>query len=124
MDGCEHPLLYLSGTGRVSQETAISGSCQQALVGIYKYAAFCLQVRRGHQISLQMVMSHHVVAGNWELNSGPLEEQRGPLTYEPTLQPLTYFCKSCIYLFTSVHVCMYVCTCVCLCVETIFHCVT
>ena len=28
MDGCEHPLLYLSGTGRASQETAISGSCQ------------------------------------------------------------------------------------------------
>ena len=34
MDDCEHPLLYLSGTGRASQETAISGSCQQALVGI------------------------------------------------------------------------------------------
>jgi hypothetical protein len=34
MDDCEHPLLYLSGTGRTPQETAISGSCQQALVGI------------------------------------------------------------------------------------------
>ena len=34
MDDCEHPLLYLPGTGRTSQETAISGSCQQALVGI------------------------------------------------------------------------------------------
>jgi hypothetical protein len=34
VDGCEHPLLNLSGTGRVSQETAISESCQQALVGI------------------------------------------------------------------------------------------
>ena len=34
MDGCEHPLLYLSGSGRASQEPAISGSCQQALVGI------------------------------------------------------------------------------------------
>jgi hypothetical protein len=34
MDCCEHPLLYLSGTGRASQETALSGSCQQALVGI------------------------------------------------------------------------------------------
>jgi hypothetical protein len=31
---CEHPLLYLPGTGMVSQETAISGSCQQNLVGI------------------------------------------------------------------------------------------
>ena len=29
MDHCEHPLLYLPGTGRGSQETAISGSCQQ-----------------------------------------------------------------------------------------------
>ena len=34
MDGCERPLLYLSGTRRASQETAISVSCQQALVGI------------------------------------------------------------------------------------------
>jgi hypothetical protein len=33
MDDCEHPFLYLSG--RASQETAISGSCQQALVGIH-----------------------------------------------------------------------------------------
>ena len=31
---CEHPPLYLSGSGRASQETAISGSCQQALIGI------------------------------------------------------------------------------------------
>jgi hypothetical protein len=35
MDGCEYPPLYLSGTGRASQETAISGSCQQALLGIH-----------------------------------------------------------------------------------------
>ena len=28
MDGCEHPPLYLLGSGRASQETAISGSCQ------------------------------------------------------------------------------------------------
>jgi hypothetical protein len=31
----EHPPLYLSGTGRTSQESAISGSCQQALVGVH-----------------------------------------------------------------------------------------
>ena len=30
----EHPPLYLSGSDRASQETAISGSCQQALLGI------------------------------------------------------------------------------------------
>ena len=34
MVGCEHPLLFLSGAGKASQETVISSSCQQALVGI------------------------------------------------------------------------------------------
>jgi hypothetical protein len=32
MDGCEHPLLYLSGTGRTSQETAITGSFLSASI--------------------------------------------------------------------------------------------
>jgi hypothetical protein len=41
MDGCEHPLLYLSGTDRASQETAISGSYQQALVGIHNSVWVC-----------------------------------------------------------------------------------
>jgi hypothetical protein len=31
---CEHPLLYLPGTGIASQETALSGSFQQNLAGI------------------------------------------------------------------------------------------
>jgi hypothetical protein len=35
MDGCEPPLLYLSGTGSASQETALSGSCQQAHMEAY-----------------------------------------------------------------------------------------
>jgi hypothetical protein len=34
IDDCENPLLYLPGTGIASQETAISGSCQQNLAGI------------------------------------------------------------------------------------------
>jgi hypothetical protein len=34
IDDCEQPLMYLSGTGIVSQETAISGSYQQNLAGI------------------------------------------------------------------------------------------
>jgi len=34
MEGCEHLPLYLSCSGRISQETAISGSCQHALLGI------------------------------------------------------------------------------------------
>jgi hypothetical protein len=33
----EHPPLYLSGTGRVSQKTAISSFCQQTLVGIHNH---------------------------------------------------------------------------------------
>jgi hypothetical protein len=33
MVGCEHPPLYFSGTGRASQETAISGSCREELLG-------------------------------------------------------------------------------------------
>jgi hypothetical protein len=28
IDDCEHPFLYLPGTGIASQERAISGSCQ------------------------------------------------------------------------------------------------
>ena len=40
MNDCEHPLLYLPGTRRASQETAISGSCQQALVGICLVSGF------------------------------------------------------------------------------------
>jgi hypothetical protein len=38
MDDCEHPLLYLAGTGRASQET---GSCQQTLFGIHNSVWFC-----------------------------------------------------------------------------------
>ena len=34
IDDCEHPLLYLPGTDIASQETALSGSCQQNLVAI------------------------------------------------------------------------------------------
>jgi hypothetical protein len=34
MVGCKHLLLYLSGSGTASQETAISDSCQQAIPGI------------------------------------------------------------------------------------------
>jgi hypothetical protein len=44
MVGCEHPPLYLSGSGRVSQETAISGSCQQALDNSKSVWVWCLQI--------------------------------------------------------------------------------
>jgi hypothetical protein len=32
IDDCEHPLLYLPGTGIASYETAIQGSLQQKLL--------------------------------------------------------------------------------------------
>jgi hypothetical protein len=35
IDDCEHPLLYLPGTGIASLEIAISGSFQQNLAGIF-----------------------------------------------------------------------------------------
>jgi hypothetical protein len=51
--------------------------------------------KRGCQISLQMVASHH---GCWDLNSGPLEEQSVLLTTEPSLQPpRAYFYKIVMY---------------------------
>ena len=34
IDDCEHPLLYLLGTGIASYETAVTGSLQQNLFGI------------------------------------------------------------------------------------------
>jgi hypothetical protein len=40
IDDCEHPFLYLPGTGIASQETAISGSHQQNLAGICN--SFCV----------------------------------------------------------------------------------
>ena len=40
MDDYEHPLLYLPGTGRALQETAMTGSCLQAHVGICLVSGF------------------------------------------------------------------------------------
>jgi hypothetical protein len=34
IDDCEHPFLYLPGTGMASQETVMSGSCPQNLAGV------------------------------------------------------------------------------------------
>jgi hypothetical protein len=35
IDDCEHPLLCLPGTGLASQETAVTGSLQQNLAGVF-----------------------------------------------------------------------------------------
>jgi hypothetical protein len=43
VDNFEHPLQYLPGNFRGPQETARSGSCQQALVGIYLLSGFALK---------------------------------------------------------------------------------
>jgi hypothetical protein len=53
---------------------------------ICKYSVVVFRrTRRGRQVSLWMVVSHHV--GCWDLNSGPLEEQSVLLTAEPSHQP-------------------------------------
>jgi hypothetical protein len=58
IDDCEHPLLYLSGTGIASQENAISGNCQQNLVGtcnsIWVWWSFVRSITRW--VSLWMVL--------------------------------------------------------------------
>jgi hypothetical protein len=48
----------------------------------YTVAVF-RHTRRGHRIQLQMVVSHHVVAGNWSQDLS--EEQSVLLTTEPSL---------------------------------------
>ena len=49
MVGCKHPPLYLSGSGRASQETAISGSSQHALLGIHNSVWFGVCMLDGSQ---------------------------------------------------------------------------
>jgi hypothetical protein len=45
MAGCESLHLYWSGAGRTFQQTAIPGSCQQALLGISNtMGVWCLQM--------------------------------------------------------------------------------
>jgi hypothetical protein len=55
----------------------------------YTVAVF-RQPRRGHQISLRMVVNQ--LCGCWDLNSGPLEEQSELITAELSIQPqLSHF---------------------------------
>jgi hypothetical protein len=44
MVGCKHLPLCMSGSGKASQETAISGSCQLALLGIHNNVCVWLTV--------------------------------------------------------------------------------
>jgi hypothetical protein len=40
--GCKHQHLYWSESGRASQETAVSGCCQEALSGIVSRFGVCM----------------------------------------------------------------------------------
>jgi hypothetical protein len=79
--------------------------------------------RRGCQISLYMVMSHHVTT--WELNSGPLEEQSVllkcvcALMWVPTLCLCSVYLSLCLYLCLSLSVslCLWLCLPLCLSVS-------
>jgi hypothetical protein len=60
MDDCEHPLVYLLGTGRAPQETAISGSCQKALVGICLVSGFGIKSNVYYKLNLvQLLEQNH-----------------------------------------------------------------
>jgi hypothetical protein len=64
IDDCEHPLLYLPGTGIASQETAISGSCQQNLSGIcnsvWVWWLYMGWILYGWSLKLKMWYSWHL----------------------------------------------------------------
>jgi hypothetical protein len=65
-------------------------SSKDLFIIIRKYTvAVFRHTRRGRQVSLQVVVSHH--DGCWELNSGPLEEQTVLLSTEPSRQPHCMF---------------------------------
>ena len=51
--GLEHLSLYLSGSGRASEETAISGSCQHALHSIHN--SVCLVTVHGMDLQVGAV---------------------------------------------------------------------
>jgi hypothetical protein len=103
MDGCEHPLLYLPGTGRAPQETAVPSFFififiyylfiyffKDLFIIICKYTvAVFRHTRRGSQILLRMVVSHHVVAGIWTLDLR--KSSRVLLPTEPSHQPPLFF---------------------------------
>jgi hypothetical protein len=64
MFDCEHPPLYLPGSGKASKETGISGSCQQALLGISNSVGvwFLYMGWISRWGSLWMVSALHVVS--------------------------------------------------------------
>ena len=68
IDDCEHPLLYLPGTGIVSQETAITGSLQQNLSGT------CNSV----WVSTMFIAALFIIARSWKEPRCPSTEEWTP----------------------------------------------
>ena len=73
MVGCEYLHLYWSGAGRSSQRIAISGSCQQAFLGISNtVGSWCLKVPdsrevRGSQEPIMITLAEIPNKGELEL---------------------------------------------------------
>ena len=65
MVGCKHLPLSLSGSSRTSQETAISGSCQQALLGfsnsVWAWYLYMEWIPTWGSLSFPPVAAPHVV---------------------------------------------------------------
>ena len=63
MIGCEHLPLCLPGSGRVSQDIAILGSCQQALLAIQNSVWFwCLYMGWNLWMAFSSVSGPHIVS--------------------------------------------------------------
>jgi hypothetical protein len=74
MVGCEHPPLYFSGSGRASQETAISGSCQQALLDIHN-SVMKLKKKEDQSVGASVLFRSDPMVGDTEAKCG--EETEG-----------------------------------------------
>ena len=64
---------------------------------MYMHCRSLRHTRRGHRIPLQMIVSHHEVAGNWTQDLWKMEDQPVLLTTEPSLQPPLSCFKIIIY---------------------------
>jgi hypothetical protein len=94
MVGCKYPPLYLSGSGRASQETAISGSCQQAL-GIPDHMK--LKKKEDQSVDTSVLLRR----GNKIHMRGDRETNCGAETEEKTMQRLPYLGIYAIYSYQT-----------------------
>ena len=80
MVGCEHPPLYFSGSGRASQEIAISGSCQQALLDIHN-SVMKLKKKEDQSMGASVLFRSGPMVGDTEAKCG--EETEGKAIQRP-----------------------------------------